>query len=179
MGSGSASWAPRPSNRGRAPRQGNVEPPARISASIPDRAAAMKIRAYRHTHDYAEIIELWRRSGPGVQLSRSDEPDEILMKVQHDPGLFLIAEQDGKVVGTVLGGFDGRRGIVYHLAVEAAFREQGLGRRLMEEIEARLIARGCLKCYLLVADENPEAMAFYRHLGWQAMDVTLMGKELQ
>lgn len=121
---------------------------------------------------------LWEHCGPGVQLSRSDLPAEIRKKVEHDPDLFVLAELDGAVIGTVVGGYDGRRGLIYHLAVAPAFRRRGLGRRLMEEIEARLRRRGCLKSYLLVADAGQEALDFYQELGWQAMDVTLMGKEL-
>ena len=138
-----------------------------------------ELRDYRHPEDYAAVVALWERCGPGVQLSRSDQPEEIRKKFEHDPDLFVLAFAGGEVVGTVVGGYDGRRGLVYHLAVEAAYRRRGLGRRLMEEIEDRLRQRGCLKGYLLVAAEAEKALDFYRDLGWQPMDVTLMGKELQ
>jgi ribosomal protein S18 acetylase RimI-like enzyme len=138
----------------------------------------IELRDYRHPEDYAAVVALWERCGPGVQLSRSDQPEEIRKKLEHDPDLFVLAVAEGEVVGTVVGGYDGRRGLVYHLAVEAAHRRRGLGRQLMEEIEDRLRQRGCLKCYLLVAAEGGQALDFYRDLGWQPMDVTLMGKEL-
>jgi len=138
-----------------------------------------ELRDYRHPEDYPAVVSLWERCGPGVQLSRSDQPEEIRKKLEHDPDLFVLAIEDGEVVGTVVGGYDGRRGLVYHLAVEAAHRRRGLGRRLMEEIEDRLRQRGCLKGYLLVAAEAEQALDLYRGLGWQPMDVTLMGKELQ
>ena len=137
-----------------------------------------ELRDYRHPEDYPAVVALWQRCGPGVQLSRSDQPEEIRKKLEHDPDLFVLAVAEGEVVGTVVGGYDGRRGLVYHLAVEAAHRRRGLGRRLMAEIEDRLRKRGCLKCYLLVAREGEAAVEFYRELGWQAMDVFLMGKEL-
>ncbi len=139
----------------------------------------IELRDYRHPEDYPAVVALWQRCGPGVQLSRSDQPEEIRKKLEHDPDLFVLAVAEGEVVGTVVGGYDGRRGLVYHLAVEAAHRRQGLGRRLMAEIEDRLRKHGCLKCYLLVAPEGEQAVEFYRELGWQAMDVFLMGKELQ
>ncbi len=74
------------------------------------------------------------------------------------------------MIGTVIGGFDGRRGIIYHLAVEANFRQHGIGALLMDEVERRLKAKGCLKCYLMVTAENDNAMRFYEQRGWERMD---------
>jgi ribosomal protein S18 acetylase RimI-like enzyme len=79
----------------------------------------------------------------------------------------------------VIGGFDGRRGLIYHLAVSALFRGQGIGSRLMEEVEARLRTKGCLKSYLLVAEDNREVEEYYQHRGWKPMStVRLFGKDL-
>ena len=94
-------------------------------------------------------------------MRRSDEPEEIQKKLQRDPDLFLVAESRGRLVGTIIGGFDGRRGLIYHLAVDAAFRQHGIGSLLMDEVERRLKAKGCLKCYLMVAVDNDDAMRFY------------------
>jgi ribosomal protein S18 acetylase RimI-like enzyme len=115
----------------------------------------------------------------GVGIGRSDAPQEIEKKVLHDPDLFLVAEAGGVMVGTVIGGFDGRRGLIYHLAVAPSHRRRGLANRLMDEIEERLRSRGCLKCYLLVLEGNEEAAHFYEKRGWDRMDrVHLYGKEL-
>ena len=116
----------------------------------------------------------------GVRVGRSDVRAEIEKKIARDPELFLIAETRDGIVGSVLGGFDGRRGLIYHLAVARALRGKGIGSRLMEEVEARLRAKGCLKCYLLVMKDNPEAQEYYWRRGWQKMDsVLLLGKDLQ
>ena len=105
---------------------------------------------------------------------------EIEKKITRDPDLFLVAESDGSIIGSVIGGYDGRRGLIYHLAVAAAFRGQGIGSRLMDEVESRLRAKGCLKCYLLVTHDNTEVEDYYQQRGWQHMDyVHLYGKELQ
>jgi ribosomal protein S18 acetylase RimI-like enzyme len=94
--------------------------------------------------------------------------------------LFLVAEADGCIVGAVIGGFDGRRGLIYHLAVATSFRGKGVGSRLMDEVETRLRAKGCLKCYLMVTSDNTEVKEYYQHRGWHSMDyVHLFGKELQ
>jgi len=106
----------------------------------------------------------------GVSLGRSDTPDEIKKKLTRDPDLFLVAEDNGQIVGTVIGGFDGRRGLIYHLAVAASSRGRGVGSRLMNELESRLRAKGCLRCYLLVTTNNPEGMKYYEKRGWERMD---------
>lgn len=106
----------------------------------------------------------------GVSLSRSDSSEEIRKKLTRDPDLFLVAEEDGQIIGTVVGGYDGRRGLIYHLAVAASYRGRGIGSRLMDEIESRLRDKGCLRCYLLVTTDNPEAMEYYKERDWERMD---------
>ena len=136
------------------------------------------LRAFRFEQDYPLIIDLWNRCGPGVQVRKSDEPEEIKKKLQRDPDLFIIAEHQGRVIGTVLGGFDGRRGLIYHLAVEPGFRVHGVGGKLMQEVESRLAQKGCIKAYLLVTLENEEVIPFYEKRGWDEMPMHLFGKSL-
>ena len=138
------------------------------------------LREIHFPEDYPAVRLLWETAGPGIQLGRSDDPDEIYKKLQRDPDLFLVAEAPGKIIGTVMGGFDGRRGMVYHLAVKETFRNQGTGEMLMEELERRLRAKGCIRCYLLVTTENDRAMRFYEERGWKHMDeVYTYGKDLK
>jgi ribosomal protein S18 acetylase RimI-like enzyme len=139
----------------------------------------MRLREFQLERDYPAVIALWQTAGPGIHVSPSDSPGEITRKLERDPDLFLVAEDDKRIVGAVLGGFDGRRGLVYHLAVESGRRGRGIGSALMNELEARLKTRGCRKAYLMVAPENPEAKAFYERLGWEIMDVEPMGKEFE
>ena len=136
------------------------------------------IRTFRFPEDYQAVYDLWSRAGPGIQLRKSDEPEEIAKKLQRDPDLFLVAEAEGQIIGAVMGGFDGRRGLIYHLAVDPAYRRQGIGSALMAELERRLVAKGCLRAYLLVTEDNQETIAFYRRLGWEVMPVVTMGKTL-
>lgn len=136
------------------------------------------IREFDADRDLGAVLELWRSAGPGVRLGRSDTPKEISKKLRRDPDLFLVAMDGERIVGAVLGGFDGRRGLVYHLAVAPDRRRTGLGRELMAELEARLRAKGCLKYYLLVTHENPGAVEFYRQLGWEIMPLHILGKEI-
>jgi ribosomal protein S18 acetylase RimI-like enzyme len=138
----------------------------------------MLIREFQLDRDYAAVRALWEASGPGVHLGMSDTPEEIAKKLTRDPDLFLVAEDENRIVGAVLGGFDGRRGMVYHLAVAAAQRQRGLGSALMAELESRLKAKGCRKYYLLVTYDNTDVVDFYRRLGWEVMPVQMLGKEI-
>jgi ribosomal protein S18 acetylase RimI-like enzyme len=139
----------------------------------------VKIREFSFPEDYAAVRSLWENAGPGIQLRQSDTPEEIYKKLMRDPDLFLVAELDGRMVGTVIGGFDGRRGLIYHLAVQASVREGGIGARLMDEVEKRMKGKGCIRSYLLVTKENEEAIRFYKKHGWSQMDsVLVFGKEI-
>ena len=139
----------------------------------------IQIRQFNYPVDYQQVIDLWSSIEKGVRVGRSDSPSEIEKKIARDPDLFLIAECENKIIGSVIGGYDGRRGLIYHLAVNAAFRGQGIGSRLMDEVESRLRDKGCLKCYLIVASDNYEVETYYQQRGWQQMTgVHWFGKNL-
>lgn len=136
------------------------------------------LREFKFPEDYPAVLELWGKAGPCIHLRRSDEPEEIAKKLQRDADLFLVAELGNTIIGSVLGGFDGRRGMVYHLAVQAAYRKKGLGEALMNELEKRLKRKGCLRTYLLVTHDNVEAIQFYEARGWSPMDLRIYAKDL-
>jgi len=136
----------------------------------PGQGSPYVIREFKFPDDYPHVLRLWGTAGSGIHLRRSDEPGEIEKKLQRDADLFLVAESGGKIIGSVLGGFDGRRGIVYHLAVDETYRLQGVGSRLMEELENRLRQKGCIRYYLLVTRDNEQAIRFYEARGWRNMD---------
>jgi ribosomal protein S18 acetylase RimI-like enzyme len=137
------------------------------------------IREFDLERDYAAAHALWLNSSPGVHVGLSDTREEIAKKLLRDPDLFLVAEEDGQLTGTVIGGYDGRRGMVYHLAVAEARRGRGVGKKLMVELEARLKAKGCLKYYLLVTAQNLKVVEYYQRLGWGIMPLEIMGKEIK
>lgn len=136
------------------------------------------LRDFAFPQDYPAVYHLWQTAGPGIHLRRSDEPDEIAKKLTRDPDLFILAEDAGQVIGTVLGGFDGRRGMMYHLAVAESYRRQGVGTILMDELERRLRSKGCIRYYLLVTVENEQAIQFYEQRGWERMPLYAYGKNL-
>lgn len=139
-------------------------------------ALPVSISEFSFPDDIAEVLHLWQNAGEGIQLRESDRPEEIQKKILRDPDLFLVARTGGRVIGAVMGGFDGRRGFIYHLAVAKEHRGQGVARRLMSEVEDRLRIKGCIKVNLLVTRENQSAMAFYEEIGYQPMPVLAYGK---
>jgi ribosomal protein S18 acetylase RimI-like enzyme len=138
----------------------------------------ISLREFRFPQDYPAALCLWQAMEKGVRAGRSDTPAEIEKKLGRDPDLFLVAEVGGGIVGTVVGGFDGRRGMIYHLAVDSAFRGRGIGGLLMDEVERRLKAKGCRKCYLMVTPDNTEAMRYYERRGWTRMQIHPYAKDL-
>ena len=144
----------------------------------PGKPAGLIIRTFIYPQDYPAIYELWANAGPGIHLRPSDEPQEIEKKLRRDPDLFLVAELDGRIIASVLGGFDGRRGMMYHLAVDHSNRQNGIGALLMDELEQRLRQRGCIRYYLLVTQDNEAAIRFYEGRDWQRLDLFVYGKDL-
>jgi ribosomal protein S18 acetylase RimI-like enzyme len=139
--------------------------------------AGVQLRDFCFPQDYSGVLDLWKNAGPGIHLGKSDSLVEIGKKLQRDPDLFILAEQDGSLVGAVMGGYDGRRGLMYHLAVDPSVRQQGIGQALTNELEKRLQAKGCIKCYLLLVPGNDTARLFYEDHGWNPMDLLIYGKE--
>lgn len=127
--------------------------------------------------EYEQVVDLWLRAG--INVGPSDSREGISQRLQRDEDLFLVAlDKNEHVIGAVLGGFDGRRGWVNHLAVEPQLQRSGVGRALLETIEERLRARGCLKVNLLVAGNNTRVLGFYEKQGFQRDDVVFMEKWL-
>lgn len=128
--------------------------------------SVLKIREFDFDTDYEIVLGLWQSIETGMHVGPSDTPGEIKKKLERDPDLFLVAESDAKIIGSIIGAFDGRRGMIYHLAVRRDFRRQGIGRLLLAEVEKRLKAKGCIKCLLVVVDDNENAKRFYEECGW-------------
>ena len=147
----------------------------RSNPAIP---ADLVLREFQLSSDYSQVITLWQNAGPGVHIRHSDEQSEIAKKLLRDPDLFLVAELGGHIIGTVLGGFDGRRGMVYHLAVDSSFRKNGVGNALMAELEKRMEQKGCIRSYLLVTRDNLDAIRFYESHDWEQMDLLVYGKDI-
>jgi len=134
-----------------------------------------------HLRTFAEadreaVVGLWRRS----DLVRPwNDPDrDIDRKVADSTDGFVVAEDDGRVVGAMMVGYDGHRGWINYLAVEPDRRGGGLGRRMVEHAEAWLRAQGCPKLNLQVRATNTDVLAFYEALGYEVDAAVSLGKRL-
>lgn len=117
--------------------------------------------------DYDAVIELWQRS-EGVGLGASDTREGIESYLAHNPGFSQVAVSVGRVVGAMLCGHDGRRGYIYHLAVDSHWRGQGIGRRLIDAGLDLLRAQGITKAYIMVFGRNEAGRGFWETVGWEA-----------
>lgn len=136
----------------------------------------MHIRPYGDADEPA-VIALWnevlRDSAP-----HNDPATAIRKKRAFERDLFFVADVDGTVAGTVMGGYDGHRGWVYATAVKPAYRRRGIGTALIRHLERALADRGCLKVNLQVRASNATVVAFYERLGYAVEPRVSMGKRL-
>jgi ribosomal protein S18 acetylase RimI-like enzyme len=134
------------------------------------------IRTYQDT-DYAAVAALWNVVFPNDPPW--NEPAELIRRKQSvQPNLFWIAQDGDEIVGTVLAGYDGVRGWIYHLAVDPAKRRKGTARLLMRTAEDALEALGCPKINLQVRMNNTGVVDFYKMIGYAVEERVQMGKPL-
>ncbi len=119
--------------------------------------------------DYDAVMALMR-GVPGVAMRAADSPAAIGRYLERNPGLSLVAEDEGRVVGCVFCGHDGRRGYLHHVVVAPTRRGQGIGAALVARALDGLVALGIYKTHLDVFADNEPAIAFWQHSGWQRRD---------
>ncbi len=134
---------------------------------------SMKIREFT-LGDYVEVANVWEQAG--ITVSASDSLKGIVHKVGRDSELFLVAEENEKIVGSVMGSYDGRRGWINHLAVHPDYQGKRVGKLIMEELEQRLKRIGCKKINLLIEYDNSKVIGFYENLGYNTDELVFMEK---
>ncbi|MDF2906359.1 MAG: N-acetylglutamate synthase [Herbinix sp.] len=117
--------------------------------------------------DYDEVYQLWKRT-PGVGLRSLDDSREGIERfLKRNPTTNLVAEEEGNIIGVVLGGHDGRRGYIYHTCVEESHRRRHIGRKLMERITEVMSAERITKLGLVCFAHNDKGNDFWSGLGWE------------
>lgn len=111
------------------------------------------------------LLDLWKATGSGPSIT--DTPEHLRMVAEKSPDLLLVAESEGRLVGSVLGGWDNWRAHIYRLAVHPDFRRRGLARALTDEIERRLRARGARRIYALAATKQEMGVKFWESLPYE------------
>jgi ribosomal protein S18 acetylase RimI-like enzyme len=135
----------------------------------------MEIREFKMS-DYPQILALWKTGG--LIISHSDSKDSLKKQLEQDADLFLVAEENGHIIGVIMGRWDGRRGWINRLAVTPDRQHKGLGTLLMNQVEERLKAKGCEKVNLLIDSSNSGVGGFYQQLGYTYDDLIFMEKWL-
>ncbi len=128
----------------------------------------INIRKFSIT-DKSEVISLWKTCG--LIVPSNNPEDDIELKIKFQPDLFFVAEIEGKVIGTVMTGFDGHRGWLNYLGVDPVFRKCGFGRSLVEYSINKLKELGCPKLNIQIRTGNTAVTDFYKKLGFQNHDV--------
>ena len=137
---------------------------------------AMIVRIFALT-DKAAVISLWEACE--LLVPQNDPGKDIDRKLAVSPELFLVGEDQGEVIASVMGGYEGHRGWINYLAVSPNHRGKGYGKVIMSEIETRIRARGCPKINLQVRSSNDAVIRFYESLGYGRERVVGMGKRLE
>jgi N-acetylglutamate synthase len=130
------------------------------------RTDAILIREFAPA-DYDRVMEIWTAGRLPVKPQGRDSRALIEKQVRQRNVMFLVAEADGRVIGTVLATHDGRKGWINRLAVDASRRRRGLGRRLVLEAERRLAEAGMEIFACLIEEENTVSMAVFESLGYK------------
>jgi ribosomal protein S18 acetylase RimI-like enzyme len=116
--------------------------------------------------DFSEALAVWRML-EGVEVAEGDSEQEIREYLLRNPGLSRVALNDDTIVGAVLCGHDGRRGFIYHLAVDPAYQGKGIGRRLLQDCVSGLRNVGITRAIILVSGENAKGRSFWLRSGWE------------
>ncbi|HEX4215408.1 MAG TPA: GNAT family N-acetyltransferase [Candidatus Dormibacteraeota bacterium] len=122
------------------------------------------------------LVDLWVDAG--LKVEPETAADELTRLLATGTDLVLVLEEGGEILGTVLGTWDGRRGWIQRLATRPGRRGQGVGTRLLEEVERRLEDMGCRKVNLLIEPDNDGVAAFYERSGYARDDLIFMEKWL-
>jgi hypothetical protein len=137
----------------------------------------MQIRVFQESDEPA-VVALWKQVFAYPE-ERNDPATAIRRKLDAQRNLFFVAVDDeGKVVGTVMGGYDGHRGWIYSLAVDPLYRRQKVGSALIRHVENALAEHGAPKINLQVFPANSGAIEFYEKLGYRVEERISMGKIL-
>ncbi len=124
------------------------------------------IRPFR-VDDYDRVVDLWTEGGLPLKPGGRDSRENIGRQTGLPNVLFLVAEEGGRVIGTVLATHDGRKGWINRVAVDAGSRKKGIGARLVREAELWLESRGMDILACLIEDDNAVSMAVFERLGYR------------
>ena len=116
--------------------------------------------------DYDQVYALWKKiKGFGIR-SIDDSREGVARFLKRNPSTSVVAEEDGKIVGSILCGHDGRRGCQYHVCVDEAYRRHGIGRAMVVFAMKALQKEEINKVSLIAFTRNDIGNAFLNTIGW-------------
>lgn len=129
----------------------------------------IKIRVM-NIEDYEGIYDLWINT-PGMGLNTTDDSREGIDKyLRRNPTSNFVAEDDGKIIGVIMSGHDGRRGYIYHTAVLPNYRNQGIAKKLVDKAMSALDKEGINKVGLVAFERNESGNVFWENIGFVVRD---------
>ncbi len=128
-------------------------------------------------NDYEELLALWS-DFPGNTMTGADSVEDFEKFLGRNADYCFSAFENGSLIGSVMAGNDGRRGYIYHLAVDESQQGKGTGMKLMTASENALKDAGIEKAHLFIYADNT-AIEFYEKTGWhRRSDIAVMSKVL-
>jgi ribosomal protein S18 acetylase RimI-like enzyme len=115
--------------------------------------------------DLPGVLALWRDAG--AEPSHTDDLASLTRLVTHDAHALTVAEDDDRIIGSVVAGWDGWRGSIYRLAVAPEHRRRGVGTTLLRHAEQRLADAGAVRNQAIVVGSDSQATSFWRASGWE------------
>ncbi len=121
--------------------------------------------------DYDDVRALWMTiRGFGIR-ALDDSREDVVRFIRRNPTTSVVARADGRIVGSILCGSDGRQGALYHVCVAREYRRRGIGTRMVGYCMERLREMGINKVSLIAFVDNSAGNAFWRQIGWKKCDV--------
>ena len=119
--------------------------------------------------DYDEVYAMWQTTSKRA-LSNADSREQIERYLDRNAGMSQVAAADGKIVGTVLAGHDGRRGFIHHMAVMPQYRRKGIGHSLANTAIEKIKAEGIDKTHIFCYQNNETGQNFWKDFGFKKRD---------
>lgn len=116
--------------------------------------------------DYDEVYALWSKIKGFAMRSIDDSRAGVERFLKRNPTTSVVAKEDGKVVGAILCGHDGRRGCLYHVCVDPQYRRRGIGKSMVVQCMKALQEENISKVSLIAFSENDIGNAFWHTIGW-------------
>lgn len=128
--------------------------------------------------DHEKSIELWKHT-EGMGFLESDTLESLKFYLERNPGMSFVCFENNNLIGTILGGHDGRRGYIYHLAVDRNYRGKSIGKTLTNLSLEKIKSAGIKRCIIMLKSDNEENGEFWLKSGFERReDLNMFSKDL-